>query len=383
MIDHELRARGVGASQVAGVLGLDPRTDAFAIYAEKTGMVPRVDNPTERMVAGKRFEEPIAQWYSVKAGVPVQWFDRTLAHPQRSWQVFSADAWVLKGDATAARTTPIREYGDIATFAVGGTDSKMVSYDQADGWGPDGSDEVPERVALQAQYSCSAADLPYWDIAAAFSMTELRIYRIHRDAEIEAIVLDAIEDFWVNHVLKGIPPAPGPSPATADVLRRRYPRSVQPLRCATAEEYSLIERLRKAKAEFKVAENEKLSAEAAIKLAIGDAGGLLAGDTKITWTKNADTIKPDYRGIARELGLRMELVKPVVERALLNEAIRRSDASKALVRTDSDGGELCQVRDMLPPWWTETMPELEKRHEVVTKVGARVLRTPRSWGSEG
>ena len=126
----------------------------------------------------------------------------------------------------------------------------------------------------------------------------------------------------------------------------------------------------------------KLTAEAAIKLAIAEADGILAGKEKISWTRNKDSMGVAWKEIARELGLRLELVKPIVERALMNEAIRRSDASKALVRTDSDGGELCQVRDILPPWWTETMPDMEKQYEVVTKVGARVLRTPRSLGSE-
>ena len=370
-IDHTLRAMGVGASQVAGVLGLDPRTDSFAIYAEKVGLVPRVDNPTDRMLAGKRFEEPIARWYSEKAGVPVQWWDRTLAHPSRSWQVFSADAWVLRDGGV-----PVRDYGDIAAHAVGGEDSKLVSWDQSDEWGEDGSDVIPERIALQAQYSCSAANLPYWDIAAAMSMSELRIYRIHRDAEIEAIILEAVERFWFDHVLARIPPRPGGSPATTDILRRRYPKHVQPLRCATESEWPLIAALKAAKQEAARANRILAECKSQIQYAIGDAEGLLAGAEKITWRKEKDSVGPDWRAVANELGLRLELLKPIVEHVMLEANLAEE---KGLVLA---GGATTAVAVKAVDWWSQTMPELAKAHEIIVRHGARKLLTPRSWNSE-
>jgi predicted phage-related endonuclease len=340
---------------------------------EKTGQLPRVDNPTERMAAGKRFEEPIARWYSERTGAPVQWWDRTLAHPSRPWQVFSADAWVLKDGGAQ-----IQDYGDIAARAVGGEDSKMVSWDQSDAWGIDGSDEVPERVAIQAQWSCSAADLPFWDIAGAFSMSELRIYRIHRDLELEAMLLEAVEYFWRHHVLARVPPRPGGSPATTEALRRLYPRNTQALRCATAEEYPLVEELKRAKAAKKKAEAECTAAENVIKAQIGEADGLLIGKDKLTFKRCADTVGVSWMEVAQELGLRLELLKPIVERALLDAMVKQSDAGQALIKLASESGDVAHA----PDWWGQTLPQLAAQHQVVTKQGSRRLICPRAWAGE-
>jgi predicted phage-related endonuclease len=367
LLDHEMRLLGCGGSEIGAILGIDHNRDQFSVYADKVGLVPRVDNPNPRQRRGHYFEVGIAKLYADITGQRVEWFDTTIRHPTREYQCATPDAWVLDDDGNR----------------IGLVDSKTAGLGATEDWGETGTDNVPEVVTLQGVWTASCAEMPWWDACALVRhLDDVRIYRIWRDEELERIILDAVKEFWYGHVIPRIPPEPGSSPATVDVIRRLYPKSVQPLRCATEAEYPLIARLREAKAKFRAAEIEKLAAEAAVKLAIGDADGLLAGANKITWLKNADTIRPDFRAIARELGIRLELLKPIVERALLNEAIRRSDASKALVRTDSDGGELCQVRDMLPPWWSDTMPDLEKQHEVVAKAGGRVLRVPRSWGSE-
>jgi hypothetical protein len=286
--------------------------------------------------------------------------------------VFSADAFVLK-----EQRCEIEVYGDIAGWAIGGADSKLVSWDQAADWGESGTDEVPDRVALQAQYSCSAANLPWWDVAAAFSLTELRIYRIHRDPEIEAMLLEAVEDFWVNHVLARVPPRPGASDATASALKRMFPRSTEPLRCATDAEWPLIESLRAAKQEAARAKRVLDEAKAQVIYAIGDSEGLLAGADRITYRRSKDSVGVKWEAVARELGLRLELVKPLVERALLDEAIRRSDSGRALVKADS--GPLV---GSMPGWWKDPWEAVVKEHTGVVKEGSRRLLTPRDWAGE-
>jgi predicted phage-related endonuclease len=365
-IDHVLRSQGVGASEIASVLNLSKYGDAFSVYASKVGAVERAPS-TDVQLRGKRFERIILEWHGERIGKKTEWFDRTIVHPTREWQLCSPDGFVLADDGQ-------REYG---------VDSKTAGFSR-DEWGEDNTDHVPEHVALQCAWSCSVLDMPHWDVALMTGIDDLHAYRVYRDMELETILLEQVEHFWRCNVLARVPPAPTGSPAATDAIRRMFHKDVTPLRCATADEYPLIEALKQAKAEKKRAELACAEAENRIKIAIGSAGGLLAGNTKITWTKNADTIRPDYRAIARELGLRLELVKPIVEYALLQQALAVPEGAvvtagaASLIRAEHVHGG---VKTKMPDWWNQTMPELEKAYDIVAKVGGRVLRPPRSWAN--
>ena len=198
MINVELRAQGIGGSDVAAIVGLDPRRDAFAVYADKLGLVERSE-PNARMKWGKRLERVIVDAYSEETGRSTIWIDETRRNPAREWQVYTPDA--------------------MCTAMLRGIDAKNVSFDQAAKWGEIGSDLVPDSIALQCQWYCSSADIPVWDVAALFGGNDLRIYTVNRDPEIEAALLEEAENFWKNHGLARVPPPIGSS-ATAATTRR-------------------------------------------------------------------------------------------------------------------------------------------------------------------
>ena len=289
MIDPKLRGKGIGGSEVAAILGMDARRDAFAVYADKLGLLQRAA-PTGRMLWGKRIERVIADAYSDETGRPHQWCDETRVSPARSWQVYSPDAFVI--DLSEGRLP----------MTVGGLDAKNVAWDQSATWGEPGTDVVPDSIALQCQWYCSAAELPWWDVAALFGGNDLRIYRVNRDAEIEAVLLEETERFWRDHVLAHVPPSPGSSTATTEALKKMYPRNVEACRFATPEEGEILARLKAAREASDAADAEKEAAENAIKLAIGESEGLIHGPIKVTWKKTADTFGPAWEEIARDLG---------------------------------------------------------------------------------
>ena len=297
MIDAKLRAQGIGGSEVAAILGLDPRRDAFAVYTDKLGLVERAA-PTGRMLWGKRIERVIADAYSDETSRPHLWCDETRVHRDRSWQIYSPDAFVVGSSFLPTEPVPI----------IGGLDAKNVAWDQATKWGEPGSDLVPDSIALQCQWYCSAAELPWWDVAALFGGNDLRIYRVNRDAEIEAILLEEAERFWRNHVLARVPPAPGSSAATTEALKKMYPRNVEACRFARPEEAELLMRMKAARERADAADAEKDAAENAVKLAIGESEGLIHGPIKVTWKRTADTFGPAWEEIARALGATPALI---------------------------------------------------------------------------
>jgi len=347
MIDNRIRARGIGGSDVCAVVGLDTRRDRFSVYADKLGLVKR-QPPNARMRRGKYLERGVVAWYGDERRCKCYWFDETIRHPDREWQVVSPDAFVISSEASSA--TPI--YVPAAGIqALGMVDAKTVSWDQAYEWGETGSDKVPDRVSLQLQWACSTTGLPWSDAAAICGLDDLRIYRIHFDADLEAVLLEECEKFWREHVLARVAPPIGCTETAKEYLRQRFPRNVEVLRQATGEEEALLMRLKLARDEFNRAEQEKESLSNEVKQLIGDADGLNSSLGKVTWRKDADSVGVDWEKVARELGWRVELLKRY-----------------ALVADQT-----------YPDWWAQTFEQLAAQSQIVTKHGARKLLCPRNW----
>jgi predicted phage-related endonuclease len=228
--------------------------------------------------------------YSDRTGRQVEWFDETVAHPDRSWQVCTPDAWVLENCRKA-----------------GGMDSKTVAWDQRHAWGED-MDTVPAHIVCQCQWSCSTTELPWWDVAACFGLDDIRIYRVERDPKIEAVLLEEVDRFWRENVLARVAPPIGGNEDAKEYLRQAFPTHHEPLRSATAEEEALILRFIAAKAAAK--ETETLEAELGnqLKLAIGDSEGIQARVGRATWRKDKDSVGTDWEAIAREYASRIDLL---------------------------------------------------------------------------
>jgi predicted phage-related endonuclease len=299
MIDLQLRSRGIGGSEIAAILGIDPRRDAFSVWADKLGMVGR-SAATGRMRWGKRIEQVIAEAYAEETHQPVVWFDETLHHPERTWQVYTPDAFV----------------GIDGLYApwAGGLDAKNVALDQINNWGEPGTDAVPEPIFCQCQWYCSGSELPWWDVAGLFGGNDLRIFRVNRDTEIEGALLEEGERFWRDHVLARVPPEPGSTPATVEALRQMFPRQTKDLRFATAEEAALLAELKQANERWDEANARCLTVENRLKYAIGESEGLIHQGWKLTWRKENDSEGPDWEKVARELALRFGLLKPFMEK---------------------------------------------------------------------
>jgi len=356
VIDSYIRSQGVGASEVAAIIGMDPRRDRFSVYASKLGLIKR-DAPNQRQLRGHYFERGIAMAYADRTGRQVEWFDETVAHPDRSWQVCTPDAWVLENRRK-----------------IGGMDSKTVAWDQRHTWGED-MDTVPAHIICQCQWSCSATDLPWWDVAACFGLDDIRIYRVDRDPKIEAVLIEEVDRFWRENVLARVPPPIGGNEDAQEYLRQAFPKNREPLRSATEEEDALVRQYITAKAELDVAECKKDELANQLKLAIGDAEGIQARAGRATWRKDKDSTGPDWKAVAYELGLRFALTKALLLRYAgeLNGDGDIASLCRASQSAAHDDSALQKVADSFPEWWDQTFEQITKTYEIVTRVGPRKL----------
>lgn len=329
-IDLELRKTGIGASEVAAVLGLNPWQTPFDVYARKLDLIEQPKS-TVAQRRGKYFERGVVDWYSDLTGITTEWFDKTIVHPSRRFQLASPDAWIIENGLRVAEVQ-----------------AKTVNWRSVDEYGASGTDDLPVYVTLQCQWTMSAASTGYGDVAALCGMDELRTYRVHRDPEIECVLLEEVERFWKDHVLARVPPAIGASALATEYLKQKFPRNIEPLRVTTDAEHLLIQQLKTADEEWDVVNKNCIALENAIKLAIGNAEGLLDGKNKVTYRRSKDQLGTDWEAIA------IDMMREVAERSV--------------------------PADRVPEVFASIKREQIGKHGITLKEGSR--RLLKTWGKE-
>lgn len=242
------RLAGIGASEVAAVLGLDPYRTAYDVWAEKTGKVERPDEaPSAAARMGNVLEPVIGELAEAEIGT-------RLVRPTGTYK---SDNGVMIANLD---------------FQVGkaqrGADIVEAKATQlADGWGEAGTCDVPERVYVQvhAQMLCSASTLAY--VARLFGRFgfEFSLYRVPFTASLGHTIEDAVCDFWHKNVEKDVPPA-GSLPGEETLkLYRRLPGKVTEIDANTLADW------RAKDAAKKTAEKLADEAKARVLAELGDA----------------------------------------------------------------------------------------------------------------
>src|SRR5687767_8539180 len=93
------------ASDVAAVLGVDPRRSPLSVYAEKRGLLEVAETPWMRW--GRRVEGAIAEAYADETGRPVRDLGLEIQrHPDVPWLGATLDRQVLEGSAAHPLVAP-------------------------------------------------------------------------------------------------------------------------------------------------------------------------------------------------------------------------------------------------------------------------------------
>jgi putative phage-type endonuclease len=332
MIDQSIRATSIGASEVASILGMDPRRTPFHTWALKTGKISP-DPPTPRMWAGKKMERFIAeQLYAEAAERPVRWMDITYQHPVRQFQCCTPDAMSWKGDFQTLKNIEPPD-------AMRLVECKNVSWDQAADWGDAGSDQVPQRILLQCHWQMSCMGLvSQVDIAAFFGGNTFKIFPVMYDKDIETTLLTECEKWHRRYIIEGVEPEITFGEGARRYLRERFPRNIADMRAATEKDRVLVDQYTLACLDFASAEQGKEIAGNKLRLAIGDHDGI---EGLVTYRKDKDSMGTDWESIARNVWKNW-----------------------------------CEERNVTldPIHWNGEWTELISAHQIVTREGPRKLR---------
>lgn len=200
----EHRQTGIGGSDAATVVGLNPWGSPYALFCDKTGALPpKEDN--EAMRQGRDLEQYVAARWCERTGKRCQRDNHMWRSTRWPWMLADIDRAVLGENAgLECKTTSVHNRSDFE----GG--------------------EIPLHYYVQCQHYMAVLGFDRMYLAVLVLNRGFYDFVIERDdAEIERLA--AAEGAFWQHVLAGDPPPIDGSEATQDAIRRMHPRETQGL----------------------------------------------------------------------------------------------------------------------------------------------------------
>ena len=200
-----VRKQGIGSSDAASAVGLNPYKSQLELWMEKTGRdagLPKVDpkDQSSPMYWGTLLESIVAAHYTMRSGHKVRRINAVLQHPNEPWMLANLDREVM-----GASDVQILE-------------CKTAGINGARLW----KEGVPEYITLQVMHQLAVTGKQAADIAVLICGQDLQIHRVVRDEGMIARLVELERQFWRYVETDTAPPADGSD--SADVaLRCLYP----------------------------------------------------------------------------------------------------------------------------------------------------------------
>ncbi|MGN8084864.1 YqaJ viral recombinase family protein [Ralstonia sp. 22086] len=202
----EVRKQGIGGSDAAAAVGLNPYKSQLELWLEKTGRdadLPKPDptDTTEPVYWGTLLEPIVAAAYTQKTGNRVRKVNAVLQHPTVPFMLANLDREV------------------IGVLGVQILECKTAGEFGARLW----RDGVPEYVQLQVQHQLAVTGKHAADVAVLLCGQQLAVHRIERDDDLIARLIELEARFW-RYVETDTPPPADGSDSAATALQCLYPR---------------------------------------------------------------------------------------------------------------------------------------------------------------
>lgn len=210
----EARRSGIGASDAAAVLGLNPWKTPFAVWAEKVGAAPVDEAETEAQQMGHLLEPVVARLFEEDTGYKVVDLGafEIQRHRMFPWLCATLDR-VIVGVAGTDAVYQGRDRGILEIKTTGGH--------LRDAWG----EEPPLWVQVQFQHQLACVEMEWGFASVLIGGQRRRHYEMRRNEDFIAEMLPRLEAFWQMVETKTPPPVDS-SDATTAALKALFPAEV-------------------------------------------------------------------------------------------------------------------------------------------------------------
>lgn len=182
----ERRTAGVGGSDAAVIAGLSSFMTARELFHVKRGELDPASMESDPLIRlGHGIEPVLAKLYTEETGRKVHNVNITQEHPDLDWMIAHPDRRIVADGVRRGLEIKMRVHGE--------------------GWGPPGTDQIPDDVLLQVQHYMEVTGFDLWDVIVLIGGSTIRIYTVPRDREMGARLID-IEGEFMHRIATDNPP---------------------------------------------------------------------------------------------------------------------------------------------------------------------------------
>lgn len=274
----ELRKTGIGSSEVATIVGLNPWETPYQLWRRKLG----IDAPKEEnfaMRAGHYLEDAVSHFWADETG--------------REIIKRSAGDWIIRdNDRPFLQVSPDRTYW--LTGEKRNDDNKGILECKTTQLTID-ADDLPKHWFCQVQYQLGVARLEHGSLAWLCCGREFGYKDIDLVPDFYGWLVEEVERFWRDNILGKQEPS---AVSVKDVLLKYNRHTDGKIIEVSSEIFDACSSLREIKKQIKGLETTQAELEERIKMAFGDAEGIsFDGQTLATWKAPKPSQKFDAKAL--------------------------------------------------------------------------------------
>jgi putative phage-type endonuclease len=281
-----VRRRGIGSSDAAAAVGLNPYQSPLELWLVKTGRDSGLakdaeDDDSCPTFWGNLLEPVVAAQYCQRTGYKVRRSHAVLQHPHPNllWMLANIDREVVGQEAVQI------------------LECKTAGINGARLW----KDGVPDYVQIQVQHQLAVTGKKAADVAVLLGGQQLEIHRIERNDGLIGRLIQLERLFW--HYVETDTPPPADGSESAD----------RALRCLFPQDYgetvnfsddltlsSAFADLVQLRLQLQALEGQEAQLKQALQQAMGDASKAVFETGSVTWKKAKDSQVLDSKRLLLE-----------------------------------------------------------------------------------
>ena len=257
------RRKGIGGSDTATVVGLNPYGSLYELWADKQGFLPEKEE-TEQMKVGRDLEQYVADRFCEATGKKVQKLPYMYRHNKYPFITANIDRKIVgENAALECKTTNLFNKSD---FENG---------------------EVQPSYLCQCYHYMNVMGYDKMYLAVLILSKGFFWYEIEKNTEQQEALLKAEVDFWKEYVQGDSVPEPDGSESATNALKQIFGEEKGDA-VALMHADKLFENLARIKDSISALEKNKAECEQKIKMCLGEAPEGVGTDYRCSW-------KTEYR----------------------------------------------------------------------------------------